>query len=149
MKTKLEPDFKKTVFDSSRLTILGVLMTMLVSGCPFLIKNLHPYLTSYFWLTKRQNLELDDYSSLILEQVCLLAGMMVGVVLFNKIQINIKLLMLVATVIQITGTITALFNVKNVRAAGLLYSSVFAFGSGIDLMLCLQCLWEYFPKYRG
>lgn len=50
--------------------------------------------------------------------------------------------------VTIVGLIIAIL-ADDFRASNLVYTIIFSIGSGMNVMLCLQCLWEYFANKRG
>lgn len=123
------------------------MMTMMISGCSFLISNLDPFLDSYFWYKDKKYSATGYYPLTADNHLIILAGMMMGAVLFNKLQVSIKCLLLLASLIQIGGLNFAL-SANDYTSANFSFQ-FFNLGSGINIMLSLQCLWEYYPYHRG
>lgn len=130
----------------SKSTRFGLFMIMFASGCKDLMVFLDKFLDSYFWYTKHEYNHWDFYTIKVCNEFVMLVGMFVGFFLFNKLQANIKCLIVCSLVIQIAGIVSSL-SVNNYRQANAFYF-MFVLGSGINLMLGLQCLWEYYPNRR-
>lgn len=75
-------------------------------------------------------------------------GMLTGAILFNSVQINIKYLMAIAMLIQVVCVPLSLL-ASDFKVGNIVYTLAFSFGSGLDVMLCLQCLWEHYSDKRG
>lgn len=73
-------------------------------------------------------------------------GLLVGSVLFNWVFVNIKWLLSFVLAFIIAGILN--MYQKNITSSFFTYSCLFGLGSGINLMLSLQSLWEYFPAHR-
>lgn len=68
---------------------LGSFFIAMVSGCINLFGNLENYLQSYFWFSKGQYTDLDDYYFMTYSVSFFIIGMLIGAVLFNHWQINL------------------------------------------------------------
>lgn len=97
-----------TISAPAKPTIFGFLLIIFASGCPGLMVNLDKYLDSYFWYLKKQYKHWDFYHVQVFNHILVLFGMISGSLLFTKLQVNIKCLILFAMVIQLVGFWTAL-----------------------------------------
>lgn len=63
-------------------------------------------------------------------------GLIAGAVLFNLLQVNIKILILVGSAFNVAGTLSAA-KTDLFRNSTLLFYSLYGFGSGMNMILCL------------
>jgi hypothetical protein len=73
--------------------------------------------------------------------------MLASAICFNKFQYNIKWLLTIGCFFCVLGPFIATF-ATSFKAANLIYVVVFGIGSGFNIMLSLQCLWEYYYRSK-
>lgn len=121
---------------------------MLYLGCFFLWANIDIYVLSYFH-TFNPNLSVNFIFLVDLFLVgsnCI--GYNLGTYLFNKLRINVKLLILMGAGAGLVGNFISSYT-KSLLPYLFLYTVLNGIGSGTCYLTPLVCCWEYFPARKG
>lgn len=131
------------------VSYIGASLILMVSGCLFMFELEHSYIWSFFYYNRCTcNDMLPSFYVYVLAFISYISGLFLGAILFNYFQISIKWLILMTAVLQL-GSMSFVLMPKKILTANLMYNSLFGLGSGTNLVLCLECLWEHNYSKRG
>lgn len=149
-------DVKPSLMDNLPvLTYLGIILIMMVSGVTKLPKVTINYIFSYYYYNNLNNgggkLNTDILVSNNFEifvQLSEIIGLVLGALLFAEKQPSSTMYLSISSFFCVAAVVSPIF-IHSFKEAHIAFDCLFNIGVGMNMIFCLQCLWEYHPKTRG